>query len=417
MNGQASFRGQPLLLLAMVVIGWSAVRVAAWERVEPDRQELAHFADNTVAESQAPMRSATSTKVAEPAKKGALAGTKPATATAGPIVRLKLEPSRPFDEPRPLADPTPAPALDAARPMLPAWDEADAALKDLRVEPTPVRRAIGHNLLLAAGLSQMEIPPEIAAHMEAAQAELALGLAGANDATPAAATASPAFESLRNTAGQRRLSGDAWLYLRDGSSAVQPGLQPSYGRSQAGAVIRFKLAPASPYQPQAYARATGAVEGPKEEDLAVGLSGRPVPEIPVRVAAELRATRNEFGSDLRPAAFAVTELAPLTLPLGTRAQAYVAGGYVGGDFKTGFIEGQARVEKLFAREEDTEFTAGAGAWGGAQKDAARLDVGPTAAVSFRLGETRSRVAVDYRIRVAGDAEPASGAALTLSAGF
>ena len=49
--------------------------------------------------------------------------------------------------------------------------------------------------------------------------------------------------------------------------------------------------------------------------------------------------------------------------------------------------------------------------------AARLDVGPSAMVSFRLGEAQSRVAVDYRLRVAGDAAPASGPALTFSAGF
>ena len=58
-----------------------------------------------------------------------------------------------------------------------------------------------------------------------------------------------------------------------------------------------------------------------------------------------------------------------------------------------------------------------GAWGGAQDGASRLDIGPSAAVSFRLGEGRGRVAADYRIRVAGEAEPASGPALTLSAGF
>jgi hypothetical protein len=66
---------------------------------------------------------------------------------------------------------------------------------------------------------------------------------------------------------------------------------------------------------------------------------------------------------------------------------------------------------------EAEVSAGAGVWGGAQKGAARLDIGPTAAASFRLGESRGRVAADYRFRVAGEAEPRSGPALTLSAGF
>jgi len=100
-----------------------------------------------------------------------------------------------------------------------------------------------------------------------------------------------------------------------------------------------------------------------------------------------------------------------------RAEAYVQGGYVGGRFATAFVDGQGRVERTVARIGETEVTAGAGAWGGAQKGAARLDIGPSAAVSFRLGEARGRVAADYRVRVAGDAEPRSGPALTLSAGF
>lgn len=64
-----------------------------------------------------------------------------------------------------------------------------------------------------------------------------------------------------------------------------------------------------------------------------------------------------------------------------------------------------------------EVTAGAGVWGGAQEGSSRLDVGPSAAVSFRLGQARARLAADYRFRVAGEAAPASGPALTLSAGF
>jgi len=44
-------------------------------------------------------------------------------------------------------------------------------------------------------------------------------------------------------------------------------------------------------------------------------------------------------------------------------------------------------------------------------------VGPSAGISFRLGEAQGRVAADYRFRVAGNAEPASGPALTLTAGF
>ena len=66
---------------------------------------------------------------------------------------------------------------------------------------------------------------------------------------------------------------------------------------------------------------------------------------------------------------------------------------------------------------EDELRVGVGAWGGAQKQAARFDIGPTASVAFRLGEARARLAVDYRLQVAGHAAPASGPAVTFSAGF
>ncbi|MGC1269314.1 MAG: hypothetical protein WA842_01820, partial [Croceibacterium sp.] len=103
--------------------------------------------------------------------------------------------------------------------------------------------------------------------------------------------------------------------------------------------------------------------------------------------------------------------------LGARAEGYVQAGYVGGDYATGFVDGQARVDRPLLALRGAELSAGGAVWDGAQKGAARLDIGPSATLAFRIGETRSRLAVDYRFRVAGDAQPASGPALTLSAGF
>ena len=65
----------------------------------------------------------------------------------------------------------------------------------------------------------------------------------------------------------------------------------------------------------------------------------------------------------------------------------------------------------------SELRAGAGAWGGAQKGAARLDIGPSASVDFRIGPANGRAQIDYRVKVAGDAEPGDGVAFTLSTGF
>lgn len=58
-----------------------------------------------------------------------------------------------------------------------------------------------------------------------------------------------------------------------------------------------------------------------------------------------------------------------------------------------------------------------GLWAGGQKGAARLDFGPTIGTDVKVGETMIRVDADWRLRVAGDARPALGPALTLSTSF
>lgn len=57
---------------------------------------------------------------------------------------------------------------------------------------------------------------------------------------------------------------------------------------------------------------------------------------------------------------------------------------------------------------------GGGLWGGTQPGLHRLDAGPR--LSYGLSP-RLKVHLDYRFRMTGNAEPASGPALTLSGGF
>ena len=304
------------------------------------------------------------------------------------------------------------------QPLAPVWTAPSIApelvplpirVDEPRISAPPLaspRFAVGHNLLLAAGLAQMTVPPALLAYLQGGA-----GTSGVPAAAPMLAQAPARLPSAS------RWSADGWLLLRRDTTTPLIAGQPSYGRSQAGAVIRYDLATASPLRPQAHLRASAALAGPREQELAAGFSARPLAGVPVRLVAEARAGETGGGTKVRPAAYAVTEFPPLRLPLGLRGEAYAEAGYVGGAFATAFVDGQARVERPLARAGETELSAGGGAWGGAQKGAARLDIGPTAAVSFRLGDSRGRIAADYRFRVVGEAQPASGPALTLSAGF
>lgn len=221
-----------------------------------------------------------------------------------------------------------------------------------------------------------------------------------------------------------RWSLGAWVFAREGSvgSLVTPGPAPVYGASQLAANLQYRMAPDRPHDPRAYVRATRALIDQGETEVAVGLSARPVGSLPLRVAAEARATDNALGRDIRPTAFAITELPPQALPLDLTAEVYAAGGYVGGEADTLFADGLATVTRSLARfdlrgVDDVRVSVGAGAWGGAQRGAHRVDVGPTVRVDMALGSVPARVSIDYRERVGGEAAPASGVAATLSTQF
>lgn len=219
----------------------------------------------------------------------------------------------------------------------------------------------------------------------------------------------------------RRWSADAWALLRRDSAGgiASPGALPAtYGASQAGAVLRYRLALASRYRPAFYMRTTSTMGQMQETSAALGFSARPLPAFPVIAAVEARLTEQGGARRFQPAVMAVTELPPFRLPAGFRGEAYAQAGYVAGRFATPFADGQVRADRPLLRVGKVETRVGAGLWGGVQKGAARLDAGPSASVMMPLGRgTMGRVAVDWRFRLTGNAVPDSGPAVTLSAGF
>lgn len=172
---------------------------------------------------------------------------------------------------------------------------------------------------------------------------------------------------------------------------------------------------------------TATLSGEDEQEAAAGIAVRPLRGLPIDLMAEIRVLR--FNGDrrlrpsetrVRPAAMAVIGPPPMPLPFDARAEAYAQLGYVAGEGASAFADGQARFVRDLPALAETRFRldAGLGAWGGAQKDVERLDIGPTIAVRFPVNdEVYARASFDWRQRVAGDAEPGSGPVFTLSAGF
>ena len=384
-------RGQPLLALILLMTSWIGARAAMWE--------------DPVVTTAAPSQSAAGPASRQSAPAPAVRRSAPATApaSAGPAARPPGQAVPRFDAPLPqgAVPQLPEPQFSPP-PASPPGTAAPAA-----APPLSPRVAAGHQQLWLGAMALM--PVEQGGAAEVAPARL-----------PRSGQAAAAADV------QQRWSGDSWLLLRAGSNGFNapgsglPGVYVPlgfYGGSQAGAVLRYRLAVTSPYRPSLYLRGSSGLEYPRGEELALGLSLRPVPRLPVALLLEGRVTRTVSGEIVRPAAALVSELPPVRLPLGTRGEVYVQAGYVGGRDGTAFIDGQARIERPLVQAGGFQLRAGGGAWGGAQRGANRVDVGPTATLAVPIGPAGARLSADYRFRVVGNAAPGSGPVLTLSAGF
>lgn len=351
-------RGEPLLVLAAILGLWIAIRVILWAPpYVPALPGLALLHPPRAAGRHHPA--------------GGEAMPMPDRSAPRPWRVPMLAPRPPASEGRLDGPPLARPQLAAAQQML--WM---AAMADL---PSPGELLAGdpRDTVLALGPARLRAAPE------------------------------------------RRWSADGWLMWRRGGEMPASGLAPStYGASQGGMILRYRLAPSSPLRPTLYLRGTGAMDGSGEADSAFGFSVRPLARLPVSLAVEGRLSRLEGGRVVaRPAVMAVTELMPQPMPLSMRLEAYAAAGYVGGPGGTAFVDGQLRVDHHVASFGPAELRAGGGVWGGAQHGAGRLDMGPSASVGVREGRINARLAVDWRLRVAGTSQPASGPAVTLATGF
>lgn len=361
-------RGQPLAALAILLLGWAGARTALWAAGEDRLTAMPH----AVAQER-DMPEMPSSKPAAPRATSRQANEAP---PALPRLIVPLDPAR-----RPVTE---------------------------RPERLPLRIAAGHQLLYFAAVAGSTLPENARA-----QARPPLPL-------PPVPWPSAGARPIR------RWSGDGWvLWRQEGNGVIMPGVglatagspTGAYGASQAGAVLRYRLSPGSPHQPTLYLRATTALDRPHGAELAAGLAVRPLSRAPFAVMAEARLAERGGEAIVRPAVAIVSTAPPVALPLGLRGEAYGQAGWVGGKDRTAFVDGQARIDRAVWRAGEAEVRLGAGAWGGAQRGASRLDLGPGATVSLPLGPLNARLAADYRQRVAGGAAPGSGVAVTFSAGF
>lgn len=209
--------------------------------------------------------------------------------------------------------------------------------------------------------------------------------------------------------GRSRWSASVWLHLRrggGGAGAIGPG--GTLGGSQAGLRVNRRIADGVAVSARAYL----PLGAPEAAEAALGIDWQPLPDLPVHLLVERRQALGEEGrSAFSATLYGGVHDAPL--PGGFRLHAYAQAGIVGLRARDPFAEGAARIVLPLGGGVE----AGAGAWAAVQPGAARVDAGPHLSVRLPGGPSGPRLAAEWRFRLAGDAAPASGPALTLAADF
>lgn len=215
--------------------------------------------------------------------------------------------------------------------------------------------------------------------------------------------------------GPTRLTGYGWMFVRDSANAAGLANNGQLGGSQAGFRLDYALGrdPARGFQMSA--RISAPLEG-KGREAAIGLGWKPGRDIPLTVSVERRIALDKAGRNAFAASVAGGVNA-IALPLDFRLDAYGQAGIVGARKRDKFIDGSISATRTIIAQDGISVAAGIGTWGAAQPRVERLDIGPRVTARIDIGRASIGIALDWRQRVAGNAAPSSGPALTVDGSF
>ncbi|KQN81249.1 hypothetical protein ASE91_10470 [Sphingomonas sp. Leaf62] len=209
---------------------------------------------------------------------------------------------------------------------------------------------------------------------------------------------------LPPTVARPGLTGSAWMAVRGGSATGGP---VQLGGGQAG--VRLRLPVAANDRLAVVGRVAAPLAGQGSE-AAVGVEWRPGGG-PVAIVAERRIAldRGANGTGLGV-------IAGLDRMIGERivVEGYGQAGVVLRAEAQPYADGAVRA---LYRVGSGRLRIGVGSWGVAQREGARVDIGPSAVVVLPVAKQAVRLSLDWRQRVAGRAAPGSGLALTLGSDF
>jgi hypothetical protein len=368
--------------LGFAVLAWAGVRAASLGLI-PGTQAFAPPAEAATTPVQNEAR--TEMPPAPPAMPDPAASGYASYGSYGPIGPYGAYPGYPAYAQRiamPYYYPVPAamPHGQAPQSRHSAWDE---------ISPTPRP--------LFDGWGLAEPPPD---------SRLAAATIETRPASPARISPIPGPAGVPVAKRFDRLQLSAWALLRGswGPGALATG--GTLGGSQAGARLTYNLSPSL----AASLRSSSSVGGVRYAEAAAGVRWKPLADVPVAFNLERRFALNRWGGRNAFALFAEGGLYQTPILGLANLDLYAQGGVVGLKSRDLFFDGGA----TFTRHLWKNWSAGVGAWGGVQPGLYRLDAGPRVTMDVGRG---IRLHADYRQRLAGEARPTSGPALTIAGDF
>jgi hypothetical protein len=209
----------------------------------------------------------------------------------------------------------------------------------------------------------------------------------------------------------RAWSVSAWAFARaGGNAALAPG--GMLGGSQAGVRATYRLL--GRQAPLAVSlRLSSPLAQARGAEAAAGLDWKPLARLPVHLLVD---RRQKLGPDGRSAFGATVYGGASEMKLGPlRLDGYGQAGIVGLKRRDLFADGAVRLALPIGHGGAVRL--GGGVWAAAQPQLSRVDLGPHAELRLPLRPANASLSVDWRVRIAGNARPGSGPALTLAADF
>lgn len=315
----------------------------------------------------------------------------PTLALVGPSASSPAFAARPE---RPTPTPGPSHRISIILPdAIPAYTPIKAAVLDPPVAGTGIAPRTHLRIALA--------PPEpVLADPIAAQLPGSLPLASGPVETPK---------------GRPMVS--AWLALRSTADRTSLATSGQLGGSQMGARLTVPVKSIAPHTLLGLsARASMPLQQARGKEAAMGVLMRREGPVPVELGIERRIAIDTGGRNAF-AIVAVTGIYDRPITQLTTLSGYAQAGMVGLRRRDGFVDGAVSIDRKILSRTAFSISAGGGAWGAAQPGLSRLDVGPVATIRVTGPSNALRISAAWRFRVAGNAEPGSGPALTIGTDF